>query len=66
MEGQEIVLQNPNKIVTFTVRDFAAMAFRRSRTLMFCFFGILLGSLLAGVLWPWIPWSHRSQPTLWW
>jgi uncharacterized protein involved in exopolysaccharide biosynthesis len=58
MEGQEIVLQNPNnKIVTFTVRDFAAMAFRRSRTLMFCFFGILLGSLLAGLLWP----SYRAE-----
>jgi uncharacterized protein involved in exopolysaccharide biosynthesis len=57
MEGQEIVLQNPNKIVTFTVRDFAAMAFRRSRTLMFCFFGILLGSLLAGLLWP----TYRAE-----
>src|SRR5579863_4992714 len=57
MEGQEIVLQNPNKIVTFTVRDFAAMAFRRSRTLMFCFFGILLGSLLAGFLWP----TYRAE-----
>lgn len=57
MEGQEIVVQNPNRIVSFTVRDFAAMAFRRSRTLMWCFFGVLLGSLVAAVVWP----TYRAQ-----
>jgi len=57
MEGQEIVVQNPNRIVSFTVRDFAAMAFRRSRTLVWCFFGVLLGSLVAAVVWP----TYRAQ-----
>jgi uncharacterized protein involved in exopolysaccharide biosynthesis len=57
MEGQELVVQNPNRIVTFTVRDFAAMAFRRRRTLLFCFAGVLFGSLLAAVISP----TYRAQ-----
>lgn len=57
MEGQEIILQNANRLARFTVRDFAAVAFRRSRTLLYCFFGILLGSLIAAVVWP----TYRAQ-----
>jgi uncharacterized protein involved in exopolysaccharide biosynthesis len=52
MEGQELVLQGTGRMTSFTARDFAAMAFRRSRTLMFCFFGILLGTLLAAIFFP--------------
>jgi len=57
MEGQELILQNTNRIARFTVRDFAAVAFRRSRTLLYCFFGILLGSLIAAAMWP----TYRAQ-----
>jgi len=57
MEGQALVLQSRNRIVSFTVRDFAGMAFRRSRALMLCFFGIFLGSVLSAVLWP----TYRAQ-----
>lgn len=57
MEGQELILQNTNRIARFTVRDFAAVAFRRSRTLLYCFFGILLGSLVAAVLLP----TYRAE-----
>jgi uncharacterized protein involved in exopolysaccharide biosynthesis len=57
MEGQALVLRSANRIVSFTVRDFAGMAFRRSRALLLCFFGILLGSILSAVLFP----SYRAQ-----
>lgn len=57
MEGQALVLQSTNRIVSFTVRDFAGMAFRRSWALLLCFFGIFLGSILSAVLWP----SYRAQ-----
>jgi uncharacterized protein involved in exopolysaccharide biosynthesis len=57
MEGQELVLQGTGRITSFTARDFAAMAFRRSRTLLFCFFGILLGTMLAAIFMP----SYSAQ-----
>jgi uncharacterized protein involved in exopolysaccharide biosynthesis len=57
MEGQALVLQTRNRMVTFTVRDFAGMAFLRSRALLLCFFGILMGSILSAVLFP----SYRAQ-----
>src|SRR5579863_894623 len=57
MEGQELVLQGTGRITSFTARDFAAMAFRRSRTLIFCFCGILLGTMLAAIFMP----SYSAQ-----
>jgi uncharacterized protein involved in exopolysaccharide biosynthesis len=57
MEGQELVLHSGNKIVSFTLRDFAAMAFRRRRIMLLCFCGILLGTLLSALLFP----SYRAQ-----
>ena len=57
MEGQELVLQGTGRITSFTARDFAAMAFRRSRTLIFCFSGILLGTMLAAIFMP----SYSAQ-----
>jgi len=57
MEGQELVLHSGNRIVSFTLRDFAAMAFRRRRIMLLCFGGILLGTLLSGLLFP----SYRAQ-----
>ena len=57
MEGQELVLQGTGRITSFTARDFVAMAFRRSRTLLFCFFGILLGTILAAIIMP----SYSAQ-----
>jgi uncharacterized protein involved in exopolysaccharide biosynthesis len=57
MEGQELILESGNRIVSFTARDFVGMAFRRSRALLLCFFGIVLGSLLSVALWP----SYRAQ-----
>lgn len=57
MEGQELVLQGTGRITSFTARDFAAMAFRRSRTLIFSFSGILLGTMLAAIFMP----SYSAQ-----
>ena len=57
MEGQELILHGGNKIVSFTLRDFAAMAFRRRRIMMLCFFGILFGAILSALLFP----SYRAQ-----
>jgi uncharacterized protein involved in exopolysaccharide biosynthesis len=57
MEGQELVLHSGNRITSFTLRDFAAMAFRRRRIMLLCFFGILLGAILSALLFP----SYRAQ-----
>jgi len=57
MEGQELILQSTGRVTSFTARDFAAVAFRRSRTLLYCFFGVLLGTLLAAIFMP----SYSAQ-----
>src|SRR5207245_4408250 len=57
MEGQELVLKSGSRLVSFTPRDFVAMAFRRRRVLVTCFFGILLGSILSAIVWP----SYRAE-----
>jgi uncharacterized protein involved in exopolysaccharide biosynthesis len=57
MEGQELILHSGNRITSFTLRDFAAMAFRRRRIMLLCFFGILLGAVLSALLFP----SYRAQ-----
>src|SRR5207245_8188213 len=46
-----------SRLVSFTPRDFVAMAFRRRRVLVTCFFGILLGSILSAIVWP----SYRAE-----
>jgi uncharacterized protein involved in exopolysaccharide biosynthesis len=52
MEGQELVLQNESRALSFTLRDFVAMGFRRRRVMILSFIGILLGAIVAGLLWP--------------
>ena len=52
MEGQELVVQSGSRTLSFTLRDFVAMGFRRRRVMILSFIGILLGAIVAGLLWP--------------
>jgi uncharacterized protein involved in exopolysaccharide biosynthesis len=47
--------------LSFTLRDFAAIGFRRKRVLAFCFGGILLGVMLAALV---VPTRYRAETKL--
>jgi uncharacterized protein involved in exopolysaccharide biosynthesis len=57
MERQELVLQRGSGAVSWTMRDFVAMGFRRRRPLLVCFFGLLLATIVFAVFFP----SYRAE-----
>lgn len=53
MNNQELILASSNTPhSSFTMRDLLAMAFRRKRTAVICFLGVMLGTVLAVIMNP--------------
>src|SRR5215813_3425209 len=52
MNNETLVLANPPRSVSLSARDLLAIGFRRKRAIGRCFFGILMGALLAALLRP--------------
>ena len=52
MNDQELSSISVDRNFTWSLRDIVAVGFRHQRALLLCFFGILLGSLVAAVLMP--------------
>jgi uncharacterized protein involved in exopolysaccharide biosynthesis len=52
MSNRDFTQPSERASFSFSLRDLLAIGFRHKRTAMFCFFGIVLGSLLAAIFQP--------------
>ncbi len=52
MNNRDFLSGNDKPITSFSLRDLLAIGFRHKRTAMLCFFGIVLGAVLAAILQP--------------